>query len=334
MPTRGSPSASSCTSGRSASQSMSLRASATSAFGSLSPIFPVDLPKPRAVQVRTAYPLSASFSACCRRSALLLPKPWASITASRRPSPPAVKYEVSIRTPSTVLRIWSCRFTPPPLSSAAEAEPAGTSRAARTPAEARAARHLGGPCLLRRMDPRYGRPKGAPCPLQGDPDVLREAYTRVPRTASVVGPAHDAALAPAGHPPSSQRCRTPHPSAPCSTLRSTPPAPSTSSNVRGITSSSRTPPANLWASSRAGRPPTPTKTPKCSSMDGESPPHVGVRVRGARGRRQAVSGHPSTRSSGHCLCHLSAFVSYTSRGASTGLGRRTRLKMSARPCGA
>ncbi|WP_436736910.1 hypothetical protein [Streptomyces sp. BBFR102] len=27
----------------------------------------------------------------------------------------------------------------------------------------------------------------------------------MPRTASVVGPAHDAALAPAGHPPNSQR---------------------------------------------------------------------------------------------------------------------------------
>lgn len=55
---------------------------------------------------------------------------------------------------------------------------------------------------------------------------------------------------------------------------------------------------------------------------------------GARGRRQSVSGRPSTRSSGHCLCHLSAFASYTSRGASTGLGRRTRVKMPARPCGA
>ncbi|ALM41590.1 hypothetical protein SFR_4975 [Streptomyces sp. FR-008] len=39
----------------------------------------------------------------------------------------------------------------------------------------------------------------------------------------MVGPAHDAALAPAGHPPSSQRCRTPHRRPPV--RRSGPPLP-------------------------------------------------------------------------------------------------------------
>ncbi len=54
MPTRGSPGLSSRTWGRLASQSMSRETSATSPSGSLSPIRPVDLPKPRADQVRTA----------------------------------------------------------------------------------------------------------------------------------------------------------------------------------------------------------------------------------------------------------------------------------------
>ncbi len=56
MPTRGSPALSSRTWGCSASQSISFDTSATSAFGSLRPTSPVDLPKPRADQVSTAYP--------------------------------------------------------------------------------------------------------------------------------------------------------------------------------------------------------------------------------------------------------------------------------------
>ena len=85
MPTRGSPVLSSWTSGRLASQSMSRETSATSPSGSLSPIFPVDLPKPRADQVSTAYPSRARFSAWPRTSSLLPPKPCASRTAGRRP---------------------------------------------------------------------------------------------------------------------------------------------------------------------------------------------------------------------------------------------------------
>ncbi len=54
MPTRGSPGLSSSTSGCFASQSRSFETSATSPFGSFSPIFPVDFPKLRADQVRTA----------------------------------------------------------------------------------------------------------------------------------------------------------------------------------------------------------------------------------------------------------------------------------------
>ncbi|CAM5252302.1 hypothetical protein SALBM311S_00682 [Streptomyces alboniger] len=100
MPTRGSPGLSSWTCGCLASQSMSLRASATSPFGSFSPILPVDLPKLRDDQVSTAYPSRARPSACCRTSALLPPKPCARRTAGRRPVPPEVKYEVSMRTPS------------------------------------------------------------------------------------------------------------------------------------------------------------------------------------------------------------------------------------------
>lgn len=55
-----------------------------------------------------------------------------------------------------------------------------------------------------------------------------------------------------------------------------------------------------------------------------------------RGRRQVVAseGQSSTVSSGHCCRQRAVFVSYTSRGASTGLGRTTRLKTSASPCGA
>lgn len=54
MPTRGSPGLSSSTWGCFASQSTSFETSATSPSGSFSPIFPVDLPNPRADQVRTA----------------------------------------------------------------------------------------------------------------------------------------------------------------------------------------------------------------------------------------------------------------------------------------
>jgi hypothetical protein len=46
------------------------------------------------------------------------------------------------------------------------------------------------------------------------------------------------------------------------------------------------------------------------------------------------SGHGRTVSRGHSDCHRSAFVSYTSRGAITGLGRNTILKRSSKPCGA
>jgi hypothetical protein len=54
MPRRGSPFLSSSTWGCFASQSMSLETSATSPSGSFRPIFPFDLPKPRADQVSTA----------------------------------------------------------------------------------------------------------------------------------------------------------------------------------------------------------------------------------------------------------------------------------------
>lgn len=53
-PTRGSPGLSSRTWGCFASQSISWETSATSPLGSFSPILPVDLPNPRADQVRTA----------------------------------------------------------------------------------------------------------------------------------------------------------------------------------------------------------------------------------------------------------------------------------------
>lgn len=106
MPTRGSPVLSSSTCGCFASQSMSLRTSATSPFGPLSPILPVDLPKLRADQVRTAYPSRARSWACCRTSFLLPPKPWARRTAGRRPASVEVKYEVSMRTPLKAMT-WS-----------------------------------------------------------------------------------------------------------------------------------------------------------------------------------------------------------------------------------
>ncbi|KIX79182.1 hypothetical protein SF12_05890 [Streptomyces sp. MBRL 601] len=76
--------------------------------------------------------------------------------------------------------------------------------------------------------------------------MLREAYTRVPRTASVVGPAHDEALAPTRHPPSSQ---VPELLA-ASPLFDAPVHPSHALDRlerEGITSSSRTRRANLGA---------------------------------------------------------------------------------------
>lgn len=99
-PTLGSPAASSCTSGRSASQSISRETSFTSAPGALSEVFPPDRPKPRADQVSTAYPSAANCWACARLSALLPPKPCPISTAGRRCEPPVVKYEVSMDTPS------------------------------------------------------------------------------------------------------------------------------------------------------------------------------------------------------------------------------------------
>lgn len=133
IPTRGSPFASSSTSGRSASQSISRDTSATSRSGALSAMSPPDFPNPRADQVSTAYPERANCSACARTSSLLPPKPCPISTAGRRPVPPAVKYEVSMDTPSAfIIRSWRCTAGPPSSAAAFQAPaPASTASAAR-----------------------------------------------------------------------------------------------------------------------------------------------------------------------------------------------------------
>lgn len=132
MPTRGSPLASSWTSGRAASQSISRETSLTSRSGALREILPPDFPNPRADHVMTAYPSAANCSAWSRVSALLPPNPWPMSTAKWRCVPPVVKYEVSTDTPPTRI-IRSCRWTAGALSSATAVQvpaPASTTSAA------------------------------------------------------------------------------------------------------------------------------------------------------------------------------------------------------------
>ncbi len=146
MPTRGSPSPSRRTSGRVASQSISRETSAISPLGSLSPILPLDLPKPRADQVRTAYPSRARSSACSRTSLLLPPKPCPMRTAGRlAEASPAVKYEVSIFAPP-VSTTRSARRTAGASSEATAVHvpaPASTTTAAAAASSRRGPRRTG-----------------------------------------------------------------------------------------------------------------------------------------------------------------------------------------------
>ncbi len=135
-PTRGSPSPSSSTSGRVASQSMSRETSLTSWSGSLREIFPPDFPNPRADQVSTAYPSAASFSAWARTSFLLPPNPWPMSTAGRLPEPSAWKYEVSTGTPSMRSVRSSRRTVGDPSSATAVQTPPPTSTASAAPTAA------------------------------------------------------------------------------------------------------------------------------------------------------------------------------------------------------